>query len=170
MSRPRTRLPLRVLHVLTPPGGLHHLLLLLPDVGLQRGLAVAAVPRVVDDGGVPATQDTQRVTRMLIEQRARSHTPPRFPSRVLAHSLPQLGRMKTASKENKVKPHSNNSLPPTSATAYHTTRQAMTMDAAPADTWALLLWLLGSLFHTCLSFLLSPSELNFYGCSLPTQQ
>lgn len=45
--------PLRVLHVLTPPGGLHHLLLLLPDVGLQRALAVAATPRVVDDRGVP---------------------------------------------------------------------------------------------------------------------
>lgn len=44
---------LRVFHVLTPPGGLHHLLLLLPDVGLQRALAIAAVPRVVDDRGVP---------------------------------------------------------------------------------------------------------------------
>lgn len=44
---------LRVLHVLTPPVGLHHLLVLWPDVGLQRALPIAAVPRVVDDGGVP---------------------------------------------------------------------------------------------------------------------
>ena len=54
--------PLRVLHVLTPPGGLHHLLLLLPDVGLQRALAIAAIPRVVDDRGVPGnTEHTHRL-------------------------------------------------------------------------------------------------------------
>lgn len=45
--------PLRVFHVLTPSVGLHHLLLLLPDVGLQRALSVAAIPWVVDDCGVP---------------------------------------------------------------------------------------------------------------------
>lgn len=55
--------PLRVLHVLTSPGGLHHFPLLLPDVGLQRALAIAAVPRVVDDRGVPGnTGYTQRMT------------------------------------------------------------------------------------------------------------
>lgn len=49
--------PLRVLHVLTSPGGLHHFPLLLPDVGLQRALAIAAVPRVVDDRGVPGNTE-----------------------------------------------------------------------------------------------------------------
>lgn len=52
--------PLRVLHVLTPPGGLRHLFLLLPDVGLQRALAVAAIPRVVDDRGVPGNKGRTR--------------------------------------------------------------------------------------------------------------
>lgn len=44
---------LRVLHVLTPPVGLHHLLFLWPDVGLQGALPIAAIPRVIADGGVP---------------------------------------------------------------------------------------------------------------------
>lgn len=65
--------PLRVLHVLTPPGGLCHVLLLLPDVHLQRALAVAAVPRVVDDRGVPGnTGHTQRVRQVPPGRRPRA--------------------------------------------------------------------------------------------------
>lgn len=45
--------PLRVLHVLAPPVGLHDLLLLLPAPHLQRALAVAAVARVARGRGVP---------------------------------------------------------------------------------------------------------------------
>lgn len=44
---------LRVLHVLTPPVGQHHFFFLWPDVGLQGALPIAAIPRVVADGGVP---------------------------------------------------------------------------------------------------------------------
>lgn len=47
------RSPLRVLHVLAPPVGLHDLLLLLPAPHLQRALAVAAIARVARGRGVP---------------------------------------------------------------------------------------------------------------------